>query len=336
MGRRPTDPADTLRQSRYTPSPVRLSLRNPQTFWALLRKTISKWNDDPVLRFGAALAYYTAFSVVPLIVVVLEIATLIVGPNAEPYLIKQIEGFIGERSAEAVGDLLHNWQQGGSTWIATGAAIVTLFFAAAGAFDQLQDALNAIWGVEPTQQGGMLGRVKHRFLSILGLLGTAFLLLVSLAVSAALTAFGQVFSSKVPGPDLVGRTISSLLAFAVITLLFAMIFKLLPKAKIAWSDVWTGALVTAVLFTIGKQFFVLYLGRSEIVSLYGAAGSLVMIMLWAYYSSQVLLFGAEFTAVYASECGSRIIPTEDAVAVGEPAKTDEQRERRKETRRASP
>jgi membrane protein len=288
------------------------------------------------LRFGAALAYYTAFSVVPLIVVVLEIATLIVGHNAETYLLKQIEEIIGEQSAKALGHLLDNWQRAESMAIATGAAVATLFFAAAGAFDQLQDALNAIWGVEPKSQDGVLVRVRRRFLSILGLLGIAFLLLVSLALSAGLAAFGQAFSARVPGPDLVGKIISSLMSFAVITLLFAMIFKLLPKAKVAWSDVWTGALVTAVLFTIGKLFIVLYLGRSAIVSLYGAAGSLVMIMLWAYYSSLILLFGAEFTAVYASDCGSRIVPTEDAVAIGEPAKTDEHLEQSEGIRRASP
>lgn len=326
MSRQAADQDQLRRQGTYSPSPVRLNLRNPRTFLALLRKTLSKWNDDPVLRFGAALAYYTAFSAVPLVVVVLAVATAVVGPNAEPYLIKQIEGFVGERSAKAIGDLLNTWQESGSTWIATGAAIITLFFAAAGAFDQLQDALNSIWGLEPKQQGGMLARVRHRFLSILGLLGTAFLLLVSLAVSAALTALGQAFSSTIRGPDLIGVTISSLVAFAIITLLFAMIFKLLPKAKIAWSDVWIGALVTAGLFTIGKQFFVLYLGRSVIVSLYGPAGSFVMILLWAYYSSQVLLFGAEFTAVYASDCGSRILPADDAAAIGEPAKTDEEME----------
>jgi membrane protein len=330
------NPADSRRQGRYTPSPIKLSLRNPRTLWALMRKTVSKWNDDPVLRFGAALAYYTAFSVIPLIIIVLQIATLIVGPNAEPSLIKQMEGFIGERSAGAIRDLLDNWQREGSRGMATGAAIVTLFFAAAGAFDQLQDALNTIWGVEPKHSEGMLLRVRRRFLSLLGLLGTAFLLLVSLAVSAGLTAFGQAFSSRIPGPDLVGQIVSSLLSFSVIALLFAMIFKLLPKAKVTWSDVWTGAFVTAVLFTIGKQFIVLYLGRSAIVSLYGAAGSLIMILLWAYYSSQVLLFGAEFTAVYASDCGSRIIPADDAVAVGEPAKTDEHREKSDGTRRASP
>lgn len=336
MGRPEMGPAKTARPGRYTPSPVKLSLRNPRTFLTLIKKTISKWNDDPVLRFGAALAYYTAFSVIPLIVVVLEIATLIVGPNAEPSLIKQMEGFIGEGGAGAIRDLLDNWQRAGSRGIATGAAILTLFFAAAGAFDQLQDALNAIWGVEPKSRGGILFRVRQRFLSLLGLLGTAFLLLVSLPTTAGLTAFGQALSSKVPGPDLVGQIVTSLVSFAVISLLFAMIFKLLPKAKVAWSDVWTGALVTAVLFTVGKQFIVLYLGESAIVSLYGAAGSLVMILFWAYYSSQVLLFGAEFTAVYASDCGSRIIPTEDAIAVGEPAKTDEQMEQSKGTDRVSP
>ena len=323
MGQRRTDPAQPPRQSNYSPSLVRLSLKDPWTFWALIRKTISKWNDDPVLRFGAALAYYTAFSVVPLMVVVLEMAVLFGGHNAEGYLLKQIAGIVGAQSAEALGSLVDGWQRAGSTGIATGAAITTLFLSAAGAFDQLQDALNAIWGVEPKFQNDMLVRVMRRFLSILGLLGTAFLLLVSLAANAGLTAMGQALASRVPGPDLIGKALSSLVSFAVITLLFAMMFKLLPKAKVGWSDVWTGALVTAVLFAIGRSFIVLYLGSTAIVSLYGAAGSFVMIMLWAYYASQIFLFGAEFTAVYASECGSRVVPTHDAVAVGEPAKTDE-------------
>jgi membrane protein len=322
--------AKTARQGSYSPSPVRLSLRNPRTFWTLVQKTISKWNDDPILRFGAALAYYTAFSVVPLIVIVLEIATLMVGHSAEAHLLKQIEGIIGGQSAQALENLLNDWQRAGSTGIAIGAALATLFLTTAGAFDQLQDALNSIWGIEPKSQDGMLIRLRRRFLSILGLLGTAFLLLVSLSLSAGLRAFGQTFSANVPWPDPVGKVVSSLMSLAVITLLFAMIFKLLPKAKVAWSDVWTGAFVTAVLFTIGKLFIELYLGRSAIVSLYGAAGSLVMILLWAYYSSLILLFGAEFTAVYASDCGSRIVPAQDAVAVGEPAKTDEHLEQSKE------
>ena len=329
MGHQRTRSAEASRQGHYHPSPVRLSPKDPRTLWSLLRKTISKWNDDPVLRFGAALAYYTAFAILPLMVIVLEMAALFAGHNAEAYLLKQIKDIVGEQSAGALGALLDEWQRSGSTGIAMGVAIATLFLAAAGAFDQLQDALNSIWGVEPKSQDSLLVRLRRRFLSILGFLGTAFLLLVFLAVSAGLMAFAQAFSSWLPGPDLIGKSVSSVMSFCVIALLFAMIFKLLPKAKVAWSDVWTGALMTAALFTIGRLFIALYLGSSTIVSLYGPAGSFVLILLWAYYSSQILLFGAEFTAVYASDCSSRIVPTPDAVAVGEPAKTDERLEQSK-------
>jgi membrane protein len=197
--------------------------------------------------------------------------------------------------------------------------VTTLFFALAGAFDQLQDALNWIWGVEPKAQGSVLSRVRHRFLSVLGVLGTAFLLLVSLVM----TAGGQAFVSHLPGTDFVNQSIASVTAFVSVTLLFAMIFKLLPKAKIAWADVWIGAAATAILFSVGKWVILLYLGKTLIVSLYGSAAPLVIILLWAFYSSQILLFGAEFTAVYASDCGSRLVATEDAVAVGEPAKSNE-------------
>ena len=323
-----TDAAEASRQGHYRPSPVRLSPKHPRTLRVLLRKTISKWNDDPVLRFGAALAYYTAFAVIPLMVVVLEMAALFVGHNAEASLLKQIEDIVGQQSAGALGALLDEWQREGATGIAVSVAIATLFLGASGAFDQREDALNAIWGVEPKSQESMLVRLRRRFVSILGFLGTAFLLLVSLAMSAGLTAFAQVVSTWLPGPDAIGKSVSAVMSFAVIAVLFAMIFKLLPRAQVAWSDVWTGALITAGLFTIGKFFIALYLGSSTLVSLYGPAGSFVLILLWAYYSSQILLFGAEFTAVYASDCGSRIVPTHDAVAVGEPAKTDERREQR--------
>ncbi len=335
MGHQRTGSAEASHQGHYRPSPVRLSPKDPRTLWSLLRKTISKWNDDPVSRFAAALAYYTAFAVIPLMVIVLEMAALFVGHNAKAHLLKQIEDIVGQQSAGALGTLLDEWHRSGSTGIAIGVAIATLFLAAPGAFDQLQDALNAIWGVEPKSPERLLVRLRGRFLSILGSLGTAFLLLVSLVVSAGLTASAQAFSSWLPGPDLIGKSVSSVMSFGLIALLFAMIFKLLPKAKVAWSDVWTGALITAGLFTIGKLFIALYLGSSTIVSLYGPAGSFVLILLWAYYSSQILLFGAEFTAVYASDCGSRVVPTHDAVAVGEPAKTDERLEQSKGIPQAS-
>jgi len=288
--------------------------------WALFRKTVSKWNDDPTLRFGAGLAFYTAFAVVPLVFIVVELATVVLGRDvAEGLLLEEIQRLIGEQGAQAVGQLLDSWQKNGVGKLAAVVEVTTLFFALAGAFDQLQDALNWIWGVEPKAQGSVLSRVRHRFLSVLGVLGTAFLLLVSLVM----TAGGQAFVSHLPGTDFVNQSIASVTAFVSVTLLFAMIFKLLPKAKIAWADVWIGAAATAILFSVGKWVILLYLGKTLIVSLYGSAAPLVIILLWAFYSSQILLFGAEFTAVYASDCGSRLVATEDAVAVGEPAKSNE-------------
>src|SRR5262245_54761013 len=311
-------PAEAPR--RYVPSRQHESPFHLRTLWTLLRKTVSKWNDDPTLRFGAGLAFYTAFAVVPVVFIVVELATVVLGRGvAEGLLLEEIQGLIGEQGAQAVGQLLDSWQKNGVGKLAAVVEVATLFFALAGAFDQLQDALNWIWGVEPKAQGGILSRVRRRFLSILGVLGTAFLLLVSLVM----TAGGQAFVSHLPGTDFVNQSIVSVTSFVSVTLLFAMIFKLLPKAKIAWADVWIGAAATAILFSVGKWVILLYLGKTLIVSLYGSAAPLVIILLWAFYSSQILLFGAEFTAVYASDCGSRLVATEDAVAVGEPAKSNE-------------
>jgi membrane protein len=287
---------------------------------ALIRKTLSKWNDDPTLRFGAGLAYYTAFAVVPLVFIVVEVATWIVGQSAaEGVLMEQVERLMGEQGARAINHLLDSWQKNGVPGLAAVVEAATLLFALAGAFDQLQDALNCTWGVEPKRHGGVMSRFRRRFLSILGILGTGFLLLVSLILSVG----GQAFSSYMPGSGLLHDSFVSLISFAAVTLLFAMIFKLLPQAKVAWADVWIGAAVTAGLFFAGRWLIVLYLGKTLIVSLYGSAAPLVIILLWAFYSSQILLFGAEFTAVYASECGSRLVPADDAVAVGEPAKSNE-------------
>jgi membrane protein len=301
----------------------KLSLRHAGALWELLKKTVSKWNDDHVLRFGAALAYYTAFAVVPLSVITIEVATVILGyEKAEGLLLGQVEGVIGEQGAKAIGGMLKNWLHTGSWLGPTLVACLVLLFAAANAFDQLQDALNAIWGVEPKAQGSFVGKLRQRFVSLQGLLGTAFLLVVSLTVNAALVGLSEASASGLPEPGMLRTIVRWLMGFAVMTLLYALIFKLLPKAKVAWSDVWIGALVTAGLFSLGKWAVMLILGNSAMVSSYGPAGSFIVILLWALYSSQILLFGAEFTAMYASECGAGIRPTADAVAVGEPVRTD--------------
>jgi membrane protein len=280
----------------------------------------SKWNEDPTLRFGAGLAYYTSFAVVPLMFIVVEIATVLLGEGAaEGLLLEQIESLIGAQGAQAIGQLLHSWQKNSAGWLSTVIEVAVLFFALAGAFDVLQDALNSIWGVSPKPDGGTLVQFRRRFLSILGVLGTAFLLLVSLV----LVAGGQAFASHLPGSAQMNNSIVGVISFAGVMVLFAMIFKLLPQAKIAWADVWIGAAVTAALFSVGRWLILLYLGKTIIISLYGSAGPLVVILLWAFYASQIMLLGAEFTVVYASECGSRVVAADDAVAVGEPAKSNE-------------
>jgi len=279
---------------------------------------VSKWNDDPTLRFGAGLAYYTAFAVIPLVFIVVELATFFVGRGAaEGLLLEQVEQLIGNQGAQAIGQLLDSWQENGGAGVAAVAEVAILLFALVGAFDQLQDALNWIWGVEPKRQNSLLSRFRRRFLSSLGVLGTAFLLLVSLVTAAG----GQAFASQLPGSGWLTQSIVSIVSFAAVTLVFGLMFKLLPQAKVAWADVWIGAAVTAALFSAGKWLIVLYLGETLLVSLYGSAAPLVIILLWAFYSAQVLLFGAEFTAVYANECGSRLVAEDDAIAVREPAKS---------------
>jgi membrane protein len=313
---RPTAAESARRSQRSGP---RRNPLHPHTFWALVRKSVSKWNDDPTLRFGAGLAYYTAFAVVPLLFIVVEVATIIVGRGpAESLLLEQVEHLIGDQGARAIGQLLDSWQENGGAGVAALVEVGTLLFALVGAFDQLQDALNWIWGVEPKRQDGVLNRFRRRFLSSLGVLGTAFLLLVSLVT----TAGGQALASQLPGSGWLTQSMVSAISFTAVALVFGMMFKLLPQAKVAWADVWIGAVVTAALFSLGKWLIVLYLGETLIVSLYGVAAPLVIILLWSFYSAQILLFGAEFTAVYANECGSRLVAEDDAVAVREPAKSN--------------
>jgi membrane protein len=187
-----------------------------------------------------------------------------------------------------------------------------LLLGASGVFGQLQDSLNTIWGVQPKKGRGIWGLMKDRFISFAALLGTGFLLLVSLVLSAALAAFGKWFGGWLPAPEFVLQALDLIISLAVITGLFAMMFKTLPDARMAWSDVWVGAALTALFFTLGKFAIGLYLGKSDVGSAYGAAGSLVILLVWVYYATQIVLFGAEFTQVYANAVGSRIVPSEDA------------------------
>lgn len=285
--------------------------------WELIKATFSEWSADKASRLAAALAYYTIFSLAPLLIIVIAVAGFVFGEQAaRGEVVNQIEGLVGSQGAEAVQTMIENAGASKSTGIvATIIGLATLIFGATGVFAQLQDALNTVWGVEAKSGGGIMGTIKNRLLSFTMVLGIGFLLLVSLAVSAALSGLSNYLNSVMPGSDLIWQILNFVISFSVVTLLFALIFKVLPDVEIDWSDVWMGAIITALLFTIGKFLIGLYLGRSSVSSTYGAAGSLVVLLLWIYYSAQILLLGAEFTQVYANSYGSHIRPDDKAVPV---------------------
>jgi membrane protein len=286
---------------------------SPSTFFSLAKETFNRWNEDKASRLAAALAYYTIFSLAPLLIVVLAIAGAVFGADAaRDRLDNEIRGLVGQQGAEFIQEMVNNANQPAAGMIATIIGVVTLLLGAAGVFGQLQDALNTVWGVVPKPRG-LLGTIQQRFISFAMVLGVGFLLLVSLVLSALLAALDGWLNAQFPGGGIILRVINLVVSLVVITGVFAMIFKYLPDAEITWRDVGVGAFVTAVLFNIGKYLIGLYLGSSSVASVYGAAGSLVILLLWIYYSAQILLLGAEFTKVYALRFGSKIRASDNAV-----------------------
>jgi membrane protein len=290
--------------------PQRLS---PKTLWELIRDTLREWSEDKVPRLGAALAYYAVFSLAPLLVIAIAVASLVFDPaEVQRGVVEQVGGLVGSEGASLIETMIQNAQQPGTGIMATILGVVGLLLGALGAFGQLQDALNTIWEVKPKSGGGLLAILRDRLLSLTMVLVVGFLLLVSLVISAGLAAVGNFMASLLPESELLLQALNFVLSFAVITVLFALMFKYMPDAKIAWGDVWIGAAITALLFTIGKLLIGLYLGNASVTSSYGAAGSLAVLLLWMYYSSQIFFLGAEFTQVYANRFGSRVVPAENA------------------------
>jgi membrane protein len=289
----------------------------------MLKQTVSDWLADKAPRLGAALAYYTVFSLAPLLVIALAIAGMFMGAQAvQGELHTQLQSMLGDDGARAVEEMVAAASKPKEGTLATVIGVVVLLFGASGVFGQLQDSLNTIWEVEPKPRG-VWGTIKDRFFSFAMVLGTGFLLLVSLVVSAAVNLIGGWMSSILPLPEAVLHVLNLVASFAVVTLLFAAIFKVLPDAVIEWKDVWVGAMATAVLFVIGKSLLGMYLGRGSVASAYGAVGSLVVVLLWVYYSAQIVFFGAEFTQVYARARGSQIKPAADAVATTDRARAEQ-------------
>jgi membrane protein len=285
---------------------VRTPRLTPRVVWSLLSETFFEWYEDRAPRLGAALAFYTVFALAPALILIIALAALLLGKDAaQSQIISQVEDLAGNAGAQAVQAAIESARSAGGSLLATALGALTLLFGLWGVFGELQDALNTIWGVTTVPGRGVIGVIKKRFWSFTMVVGIGFLLLVSLAASAWLAALGKFFSRLLPLPAAMMETANALLSFVVITFMFAVIYKLLPDVRIAWRDVWTGAAVTAVLFTIGKSLIGLYLGRSTVASVYGAAGSLVVILLWVYYSAQIVFFGAEFTKVYSRRFGAR-------------------------------
>jgi membrane protein len=291
----------------------------PAVIWSLLAETFSGWYEDRVPRLAAALAYYTVFALAPGLILIIALAGLLLGKTAaQGQIISQVEDLAGQAGAEAVRAAIESARNAGGSLLATGFGVVTLLFGLWGVFGELQDALNTIWGVTTRPGRGVIGVITQRFWSFTMVVGIGFLLLVSLAASAWLAAVGKFFSRLLPFPVVVIETANVLLSFVVITFMFAVIYKLLPDVQIAWRNVWTGAAVTAVLFTIGKTLIGLYLGRSTVASVYGAAGSIIVILLWVYYSAQVVFLGAEFTKVYSRRFHGTAMTRKLDVAVADP------------------
>lgn len=273
----------------------------------LLRETLADWSADHAPRLAAALSYYTLFSLAPLLVIVIAVAGLVFGPDAvRGELVAQIDGLVGRDGARAIEDLIASASQPSDGILAAAVGLVLLLFGAGGVLLQLQDALNTIWEVQPPRQTGVWTFIRTRLASFAFVLGIGFMLLVSLAVSASLAAMQRYASSLIPGTEVVWMAVNFVSSVVIITVLFALMFKYVPDAVIRWSDVWIGAAATAILFTIGKFLVGMYLGRGSVASAYGAAGSLVVVLVWVYYSAQILFFGAELTQVYARTYGSRI------------------------------
>jgi membrane protein len=306
----------------------------PTEILAALKETVSEWSNDNVPRLGASLAFYTLLSLAPLLVVVVAIAALVYGKQAaQGQLFWQIRGLMGEEGARTIQGLLQSAYKPATSAVATVLGVLTLALGASSVVVELRAALNTIWQVPANSSAsgfsGIVSMAKERFYSIAMILGVGFLLLVSLILNACIAAIGKFFGGFLPAPEAALQGATSVISFLVITGLFAAIYKFIPAVRLKWSDVIVGAAVTALLFTVGKHLIGLYLGKASFGSTYGAAGSLVVVLVWVYYSSQLFFLGAEFTKVYTKRFGSHFAakldpapPKPDAVLI-QPGSTSE-------------
>lgn len=282
----------------------------------LLKKTFTGWSEDDITFMSAALAYYTTFSLAPLIVICIYIAGLFFGKEMVANIfVEQINNAIGSGSADQVRTMIIKFMNPETSIINQIIGIIVLIFGASGVFGALQTGLNAVWHVKLRSDRGIMGIIKDRFLSFTMVLGVSFLLLVSLIITVIITAASGYVNSYFNGGAIVGLVLNFLISTGIITVLFAMMFKYLPDVKIKWADVWLGAFITTLLFTLGKFFLAIYLKYSHTGAEFGAASSLILILVWVFYSAHIFFFGAEFTKAFATRKGHPIRPTKNAVLV---------------------
>lgn len=282
---------------------------NFQELVRLLKETYAEWDRHQATRFGASVALYTLFSIAPLLLLAAAVVALVfTQAQAQSAIVSQAHSIIGARGAEAVKELLHSAQKPTNGFVATSIAFLTLLFGASGVFIELREALNAMWEAPKKASGGIWGMVGDRLFSFGMVLSVGFVLLVSLLLSTALAFVEKFFGELVPIPAPVLDVLNFVVTFAVVTGLFALMYKVVPDVRVGWRDVTIGAVGTAVLFSIGKLLLGFYLGMASVGSTYGAAGSLVAVIVWVYYSAQIFFFGAEFTHVYARRHGTRARP----------------------------
>lgn len=286
-----------------------MNLRELKKFPGIFKEAFQAWTDSKTPRLGAALAYYTIFAIAPLFIIAMSVAGFFFGKDAaQKELFGQVSGLVGHSGSDAIQSLVAAADKPKTSIWATVAALVTLFAGASAVFIELQDALNTIWHVERKPGSGIKYFIKDRLLSFAMLLGIGFLLLVSLMLNAFLAGLGNFAMGVLPQERVLFGAANYFVSLGVITVLFALIFKVLPDAKITWRNVWVGALVTAVMFNLGKTLLGVYLGRSSMISVYGAAGSFIVLLMWVYYSAQILFFGAEFTRVHSEKQTKRALP----------------------------
>jgi membrane protein len=299
-------------------------MSKPKAVLVLMKDAFQAWDRDGAARWAAAVAYYTIFSLAPLLIIVIAVAGAVFGQEAaRGEIVQQIGGLVGPEGARVVEGLLESAGQRRTGLWASVLGLLAVFIGATGVFGALQNGLNNIWEVRPKPMGLVRGLVRVRIISFAMVLTIGFILLLSLVVSAGLEALGNFAADLLPGQAHLWRLLNVAVSFGIITLLFAMVYVILPDAEIAWRDVWLGAAVTSVLFSLGKFLIGLYLGNSSFASVYGAAGALVIFLFWVYYSAQIFFLGAEFTQVYANRYGRRIVPSPHATRFRRVAVTEE-------------